>query len=188
MAFAEIPPSPISLSQKRRKYPPENARHRASQRSHPSVTTTGVSENARQSTRAATYIGSARNVLPALLSVGKRIPKHTRYIGSARNILRASSSTATLLSLRRNHRRIRKRASKHPRGDVYRQCRKHSYPSVTATGESENARQSARAATYIGSARNIPHTPPSADPAETASSTVAGLAPAAELITRGEMP
>lgn len=65
---------------------------------------------------------------------------------------------------------------------------KRLHPSVTAIGVSENARQSARAATYIGSARNIPHTPPSADPAETASSTVAGLAPAAELITRGEMP
>ncbi len=57
-----------------------------------------------------------------------------------------------------------------------------------SSGASENARQRERAATYAGSARNIPHTPPSADPMETASSTTAGLAPAAALITRGEMP
>ena len=60
--------------------------------------------------------------------------------------------------------------------------------SAASLGASENARQSAFAATYTGSAKNIPHTPPNAEPAETASNTVAGLAPAAVLITRGEMP
>ena len=83
------------------------------------------------------------------------------------------------------------------RADPRRICLLYRFPRLNRTakrysaaslGASENARQSAFAATYMGSAKNIPHTPPSAEPAETASSTVAGLAPAAVLITRGEMP